>query len=164
MKRDSDMTSKPANPNDMSGLDQLYQEIIVEHYKEPRNFEKLPEFDFESEGYHPMCGARVNVQVKLGSDSKLERVCFQGEGCSICLASASMMTEEVEEKPLLEVFQKIKDFRALMQGENPPDLDGDIESLKGVRRFPVRIKCALLAWTTLKGALESKSESKGEKS
>ena len=102
------------------------------------------------EGYNPLCGDRVEVAVKVKDGQLLTDCHFQGEGCSICMASASMMTEEVAGKPVDDVQHTIDGFRALMKGEECPlAVEGDLESLVGVRNFPVRIKCALLPWTTL---------------
>lgn len=144
----------------MNRLDALYKDIIMDHQKDPRNFGKVENADIFQEGYNPLCGDRIEVSVKLNTDkSCIEKCKFKGVGCSICLASSSIMTEEMEGKSLEEVNKKISDFRSLLQGEKSPDnFDGDIEALSGVRNFPVRIKCALLAWTTLKDALENKEK------
>ena len=137
-----------------SGVDALYREVILDHHRHPRNFGKLENASAHTEGYNPLCGDRVEIAVKVGPDQKLEDCRFLGEGCSICMASASMMTEEVLGKPLEEVSETIEGFRSLMKGEECPlAVEGDLESLVGVRKFPVRIKCALLPWSTLKDAL-----------
>ncbi len=134
-------------------LDALYREVILDHHRHPRNFGKLPASDVSEEGYNPLCGDRVEISLKL-SEGKLLACNFTGEGCSICMASASMMTEEVLGKPIQEVQDTIDGFRALMKGEECPlAVEGDLESLVGVRNFPVRIKCALLPWTTLHNGL-----------
>lgn len=140
----------------MEALDSLYKEIILEHNKEPRNFGTLDHADLIREGYNPLCGDRISVQLKLSPDRfKILKCQFQGEGCSICMASASIMTEEVTGMNVKEAQGKIQEFRDLMQGKKDPDeFEGDVEALAGVRRFPVRIKCALLGWTTLKDALD----------
>jgi len=143
------------NPGDKNiALDALYREVILDHHRHPRNFGKLAGADITEEGYNPLCGDRVEIAVKI-SDGKVLAGCnFTGEGCSICMASASMMTEEVLGKPLSEVQETIDGFRALMKGEECPlAVEGDLESLVGVRNFPVRIKCALLPWTTLHNGL-----------
>jgi nitrogen fixation protein NifU and related proteins len=135
-------------------LDALYREVILDHHRHPRNFGKLPSPDATEEGYNPLCGDRVEIALKVGPGQTLAECHFTGEGCSICMASASMMTEEVVGKPLEEVQEKIDGFRALLKGEECPlAVEGDLESLVGVRNFPVRIKCALLPWTTLHNAL-----------
>lgn len=134
-------------------IDALYREVILDHHRHPRNFGALPGADAKVEGYNPLCGDRVEIAVKIGND-RVSSCKFSGEGCSICMASASMMTEEIEGKDLKLVQDTIDSFRALMKGEKCPLLiEGDLESLMGVRQFPVRIKCALLPWTTLNDAL-----------
>ena len=135
---------------DINGLDSLYREVILDHHRHPRNFGKLQAADVTVEGYNPLCGDRVEIALKVGNGSTLAECRFMGEGCSICMASASMMTEELTGKSLEEVQERIEAFRALLKGEECPlSIEGDLESLLGVRNFPVRIKCALLPWTTL---------------
>ncbi len=145
----------------MEDLDLLYKELILDHHRDPRNFGSLPKPDRVEEGFNPLCGDRVRVCLQLDTEQKRITACrFQGEGCSICMASSSMMTEEVQGRTVDEARKTVEDFRALMQGENPVSFSGtDVESLQGVRRFPVRIKCALLGWTTLKHALEGSGHS-----
>jgi nitrogen fixation protein NifU and related proteins len=138
----------------VGGIDALYREVILDHHRHPRNFGKLEGATAKVEGYNPLCGDRCEIAVRVGPGHKLEECHFTGEGCSICMASASMMTEEVLGKPVSEVRDTIEGFRALMKGEECPlAVEGDLEALVGVRNFPVRIKCALLPWTTLKDAL-----------
>ncbi|MGE3260213.1 MAG: Fe-S cluster assembly sulfur transfer protein SufU [Bacteriovoracia bacterium] len=136
------------------GIDALYREVILDHHRHPRNQGKLEGPTSHSEGYNPLCGDRVEIDVLI-NDGKVMADCrFRGEGCSICMASASMMTEELIGKPVAEVSKTIAGFRALMKGEECPlAVEGDLESLVGVRNFPVRIKCALLPWTTLNDAI-----------
>lgn len=142
--------------NNPVNLGALYQDIILDHQKDPRHFGKLEEPDMQAEGFNPMCGDRVSVQVKLDDDHKMVvGQAFSGEGCSICMASASMMTEELEGASVEHTLAQIKNFREVMQGLKPEtSLDGDLEALVGVKKFPVRIKCALLPWTTLKSAID----------
>ncbi len=141
------------------GLDALYREVILDHHRHPRNYGKLPGATASAEGYNPLCGDRVEISVAVKEGKLLTDCHFQGEGCSICLASASMMTEEVMGKPVAEVQDTIDGFRALMKGEECPlAVEGDLESLVGVRNFPVRIKCALLPWTTLNDAMKKAKE------
>lgn len=143
-------------------LDALYREVILDHHRDPRNFGKVAQADMAEEGYNPLCGDRVEISFKVQA-GKLHDCQFTGEGCSICMASASMMTEEVLGKDLKDVQEIIDGFRALMKGEECPlAVEGDLESLVGVRNFPVRIKCALLPWTTLHNALAHWAE-KGAK-
>jgi len=137
-------------------LDSLYKEVILEHQKDPRNFGHLDNPDFQKEGFNPLCGDRVTIDLKLDeTKEKVSQCRFHGEGCSICMASASMMAEEIEGLQVVDIKKLIQDFRDLMQGKkSPEELEGDIVALSGVKNFPVRIKCALLSWVTLKDALE----------
>jgi len=137
-----------------NAIDALYREVILDHHRDPRNYGPLEVADARVEGYNPLCGDRVEIAVKI-NDGKLGACMFKGEGCSICMASASMMTEEVLNRPIAEVDEVIQGFRAFMKGEECPlAVEGDLESLVGVRNFPVRIKCALLPWTTLNDAMK----------
>ena len=135
-------------------LDELYREIILDHYKQPRNRGELDPHSARVEGNNPLCGDEIQLDVRL-NDAQLEDLAFQGRGCSISQASASMMTEAVKAKPLDDVHQLIDIFKDMMRGQ-PVDTEelGDLEALEGVQKFPVRIKCALLAWTTLEEALK----------
>ena len=139
----------------IGAMDALYREVILDHHRHPRNFGKLEGATARVEGYNPLCGDRVEIALKLDSSQKLVDCRFSGEGCSICMASASMMTEEVMGKSVGDVQETIDGFRALLKGEECPlAVEGDLESLVGVRAFPVRIKCALLPWTTLNDCLK----------
>ena len=137
----------------MSELEQMYREVILDHYKNPRNRGELEPHTARVEGNNPLCGDEIQVDVRL-KDGELEDVAFQGRGCSISQASASMMTEAIKSKPVDEVQDLISTFKSMMHGD---DVDveelGDREALEGVQKFPLRIKCALLAWTTLEEAL-----------
>jgi nitrogen fixation NifU-like protein len=138
-------------------LDALYREVILDHHRHPRNFHAV-EGAIKVEGFNPLCGDRVEIYAK-SSAGKLTDCGFKGEGCSICMASASMMTEEVIGKELTNVEEIIESFRASLKGEECPlAVEGDLESLLGVRNFPVRIKCALLPWTTLNDAIKKVRE------
>ena len=144
-----------------SDLDQMYGEIILDHQRDPRNFGCPPCCDHREEGFNPLCGDRVILSLDLDADAKtVKAVHFEGEGCSISMASASILTEEVAGKSVDEVMKMIGEFRGAMLGgelgqELSTALPGDAAALSGVRKFPVRIKCALLAWTTLKKAVEA---------
>ena len=146
-------------------LDQLYQEIIREHSKDPRNWGEWSHPNAQGKGYNPLCGDHIVLHIKITPQKSAPtiQIRFKSEACSICTASASMMTEAVEGQTPQGALKTIQDFRNIMQGkeDSGPLLEGDIESLKGVRHFPVRIKCALLPWTTLKEALETLPQ-KGE--
>lgn len=142
-------------------IEALYREVILDHHRHPRNFGALPGADAKVEGFNPLCGDRVEVALKVQDGKVLSECRFQGEGCSICMASASMMTEEVLGKTLDQASEQVENFRALMKGEECPlGVEGDLESLVGVRNFPVRIKCALLPWTTLAQGIEKAKEKK----
>lgn len=137
-------------------LDDLYRDIILDHYRHPRHRGHLESPDASHEGLNPLCGDEVTVEVKIAGD-RLGDVAYTGSGCSISQSSASMMTEAVEGKSLEEARRLISDFTTMMRGSDDidPDALGDLEALSGVRKFPVRIKCATLAWHTLDEALNA---------
>lgn len=144
-----------------SDLRSLYQEVILDHYKRPRNFGPLEGADRHADGYNPLCGDRVSVHLKLAGDGTIEGVSFEGSGCAISTASASMMTEAVAGRSTEEALALHTRFhRALTDREGEGDLAGlgKLEALSGVREYPVRIKCATLAWHALKAALEARGE------
>jgi nitrogen fixation NifU-like protein len=135
-------------------LNELYREIILDHYKEPRNHGELEPHTVRVEGNNPLCGDEIQLDLRL-NDGELEDVAFEGRGCSISQASASMMTEAVKAKPLEDVRELVDTFKAMMHGDEVDTEElGDLEALEGVQKFPVRIKCALLAWTTLEEGLK----------
>ncbi|GIV08904.1 MAG: iron-sulfur cluster assembly scaffold protein [Fimbriimonadales bacterium] len=135
-------------------LDELYQEIILDHYRQPRGRGKLEPPKITQEGFNPSCGDEVIIDLRM-EDGRIADVRFHGQGCSISQASASMMTEAVKGKTLEEAYALIRQATALVKGELDGDIDtlGDIVALAGVRNFPVRVKCATLAWHTLEEAL-----------
>jgi nitrogen fixation NifU-like protein len=145
----------------MSDLRELYQTVILDHYKKPRNFRALPEANRSAEGYNALCGDKVTVYLKL-EDGVVRDVSFQGSGCAISTASASLMTESLKGKTLAEVealFQKFHEVVAggpAAEGEGPGL--GKLGVFAGVREFPVRVKCATLAWHTLRAALEGEGK------
>jgi nitrogen fixation NifU-like protein len=142
-------------------LRDLYQEVILDHGKAPRNF-RVPEHpSHKAEGHNPLCGDQLNIFLELDEDGVVRDVGFQGAGCAISTASASMMTEAIKGKPLAEVEQMFERFHDLVAGPEvpdavPPDL-GKLAVFAGVREFPMRVKCATLAWHTMKAALEQPS-------
>jgi nitrogen fixation NifU-like protein len=144
--------------------DELYQEVVMDHYSRPRNRGELPSPDGEAELYNPFCGDIVRVQIRRDGGGKVEEIRFQGQGCSISQASASMMTEAVKGRPLPEVGRLIGDFLRFMRGEDgeASALPGDLPALGGVRQYPVRVKCATLAWHALEKALQAGSPESGE--
>ena len=139
-------------------LDELYQELILDHYRRPRNTDLLPDAQHHAEGFNPFCGDQVDLQIMVNASGTIEAVGHQGKGCSISQASASMLTELLKGKSLEEARATSDAFRRLLRGEEveESELDalGDVEALQGVRKFPIRIKCALLPWTTMEEALE----------
>jgi nitrogen fixation NifU-like protein len=144
----------------MNGLDELYQEILLDHYKRPRNFGPLADADGEADGHNPLCGDRVHVRVKLDGD-RLSEVRFEGSGCAISTASASMMTDAVRGKSRAEATALFDRFHDLVTGAGAGDDEeslGELAALAGVREFPMRVKCATLAWHTLRAALEGSGE------
>lgn len=135
-------------------MDDLYREVILEHYKSPRNRGRLPEPDVATRGHNPLCGDDVEISLDVDGGS-VHDIRFLGRGCSISQASASMLTEVVKGKSLAEARQLVAGFKAMMRGETPIDVNlRDVEALQGVRKVPVRIKCAMLAWTTLEEGLD----------
>ena len=139
------------------GLDDLYAEIILDHYRRPRNRGLLSEPDLQAEGYNPFCGDQVKLTADLDATGHVHRVGFEGQGCSISQASASMLTDIVKGKSLDDALALVGVFKGVMQGTPLTDAHaqamGELAALEGVRQFPVRVKCALLAWTTLQDAI-----------
>ncbi len=140
-------------------VDELYKEVILDHYKSPRNKRGVPGA-ITCHKNNPLCGDDITVHVRLDGDTVAEAA-FEGQGCSISQASASMMTEAVTGRRIEDARELADGFRAMMQGEADPDEDalGDLIALKGVVRYPVRIKCAVLAWDVLQEALGEGSAS-----
>jgi len=140
----------------MPELRDLYQEVILDHSKRPRNFRPLPGANRTAEGYNPLCGDRETVYLVLDGDV-VKDVSFQGAGCAISTASASMMTESLKGKTRSEADALFERFRDLITGKTAdpdgPEL-GKLEVFSGVREYPVRVKCATLPWHTLKAALQ----------
>jgi nitrogen fixation NifU-like protein len=142
-----------------SDLRDLYQEVIFDHYKAPRNCHPLPGANHQAEGYNPLCGDKVTIYVKV-DDGTIADVAFEGAGCAIATASASLMTEALKGKKIAEVEHLFHDFHDMVtdkRTETPQDL-GKLEVLAGVREFPARVKCATLAWHTLHAALKDQHQ------
>jgi nitrogen fixation NifU-like protein len=133
-------------------LDELYRDVILDHYSHPRNKGTLDPADVVREGANPLCGDEIRLFLTV-RDGVVTDVRFDGRGCSISQASASMMTERIKGQPVAEAERLIAAFKAMMHGEPPAEALGDLEALQGVRKFPVRVKCATLGWVTLEGAL-----------
>lgn len=140
----------------MSDLRELYQEVILHHAKTPRNYGVLEDANHVADGHNPLCGDRVHLTL-LTKDGMVEDLRFGGQGCAISTASASLMTEAVKGKPVAEAQAMLTSFHALVSGEEAPEggaeLPSKLEIFAGVREFPVRVKCAMLAWRTLESAL-----------
>ena len=143
----------------MPGLDDLYREIILDHYRSPRNRGELPPPAAHAVGHNPLCGDEIDVYVEV-DDGVVNDIKVGGQGCSISQSSASMMSQAVKGKSVDDVKALVKKFKGLMSvaevdaDEEVPDVPlGDLEALQGVVKFPVRIKCATLAWNTLTEAL-----------
>lgn len=136
-------------------LDELYSEVILDHCRHPRNRDEVPAPDIQADGVNPFCGDEVHLQIALDGQGRVARVGLQGKGCSINQASGSMLTEAIAHKTLSEVEDLVRLFRAMMGGAVPADGRlGELQALSEVRRYPVRIKCALLAWSTLEEGIE----------
>jgi nitrogen fixation NifU-like protein len=142
----------------MSDLRELYQELIVDHSRSPRNCRAIEDADLSAEGYNPLCGDHVILYVKL-EDDKVKDISFQGNGCAISTASASLLTEVLRGKTRAEAELLFKSFHDLVTGANSQDANsgallGKLKVFAGVSEFPVRVKCATLVWHTLKAALD----------
>ena len=143
-------------------LDDMYKEVILDHYKSPRNKREMAEASRTCSRNNPLCGDEITVFIRA-DDGKVLEVSFVGQGCSISQSSASMMTEAVAGRPVEDVRQLIHDFRSMMAGDLDPSEDefGDLVALKGVVKYPIRIKCAVLAWDTLQEALAADGVASG---
>ena len=144
-------------------LKQLYQDIILEHGKSPKNRGKCEGYNYNAKGFNPLCGDKVHIYLKLDSKKKVEGLSFEGEGCAISLASASIMTELVKGKSFEEVKEIMSAFMNMVRKTSEIQsnyLDEDqktkLMSLSGVKQFPMRVKCATLSWHTLVSAMEGK--------
>ncbi len=143
-------------------LDDIYKEVILDHYKKPRNKHDNPNAELTCTRNNPLCGDEITVYVHE-DDAKVADVSFTGAGCSISQSSASMMTEAVAGQTVDEALRLAADFRGMMAGEVEPDEQefGDLVALKGVVRYPIRIKCAVLAWDVLQEALDGAGAATG---
>ena len=146
-------------------LKELYQEIILDHGKNPRNLRKTENFNKEATGYNPLCGDKVHIYLKLNENKKIEEVSFEGSGCAISMASTSIMTELVKGKEVNDVKQLTKDFLEMIKEKDDlksnnlsEDEKTKLMSLSGVKQYPMRVKCATLSWHTLTSAINNKKE------
>ena len=146
-------------------LKELYQEIILDHGKNPRNLRKTENFNKDAKGYNPLCGDKVHVFLKLNNEKNVDNVTFEGSGCAISIASTSIMTElvkgkslEVAKKIVMDFLNMIKNTQEIKSNDLDEDQKIKIMSLSGVKQYPMRVKCATLAWHTLTSAIEEKKE------
>ena len=144
-------------------LKELYQEIILDHGKNPRNKGKCEGFTNEAKAHNPLCGDKVHIYLKLNKDKQIENLSFEGEGCAISLASASILTETIKGKDLSLIKKISEDFLNMIKNKTKITINSltadqitTIDSLSGVQEFPMRVKCATMAWHTLLSAIEKK--------
>ena len=140
----------------MSDLRELYQEVILDHGKNPRNFRKLEQPQCHANGHNPLCGDRIEVYLDLDAEGKIADLTFDGAGCAICTASASLMTQVLKGKSREEAEQIFEGFHHMVTAEDPDEGReslGKLEVFAGVRKYPVRVKCATLPWHTMHAAL-----------
>ena len=152
-------------------LKELYQEIILDHGKNPRNLRKTENFNKDAKGHNPLCGDKVHIFLKLNENKKVEDISFEGQGCAISMASASIMTELMKDKKNPEVKEILNDFLDMIK--QSPELKSQLikedektklMSLSGVKRYPMRVKCATIAWHALASAMNyKKDENNSEK-
>jgi len=154
--------STPVNPQGhftMSVSNQLYQEVILDHNRKPRNWGALPGANHRAEGHNPLCGDHIVLTLDVGSNDTVEALGFEGEGCAICKASASMMTTAVKGRSVTEAETMVQQFRDMATGKLDPERDphllGRLKVFAGVKDLPSRVKCAILPWHTLHAALNN---------
>jgi len=145
----------------MSELSELYQQVILDHNKKPRNFRKLEAANYSAEGYNPLCGDQLKVYLQLEDDT-VKDISFEGSGCAISKAAASMMTQAVKGKTKRDAEELFNEFHQMVKGEldeeSTPNQLGNLKIFAGVREFPVRVKCATLAWHTMHAALNQQGQ------
>jgi len=149
----------------MSELSELYQQVILDHNKKPRNFHKLENANRTADGYNPLCGDQLKVYLHV-EDDQVQEVSFEGSGCAISKASASMMTQAVKGKTKQEAETLFKEFHRMATGEldeeSEPNHLGKLKIFAGVRDFPARVKCATLSWHTMHAALNEEQQATTE--
>ena len=147
-------------------LRELYQDVILDHSKHPRHFGKLDEATNTAQGHNPLCGDRVTMYLKVDANDRIAEIAFEGKGCAISQASASLMTDMIVGRTVAEAEKLMGGFLHLVKGEDAGDLNADdrerLDVMAGVSAFPMRVKCATLAWHTMKSALESGETAKTE--
>jgi nitrogen fixation protein NifU and related proteins len=135
-------------------LDELYQSMILDHARRPRNFGELSPPAIRSEGYNPSCGDQITLYVRTGPDATVRDIHFTGQACAICMASASLMTTQVKGKSVQDALRLEREFIKFLTGPDDPDPAlGNLQAFEGVKRFPQRLKCATLSWHALEDAL-----------
>jgi nitrogen fixation NifU-like protein len=147
----------------MTMLDDLYQDVILEHSRKPSNFRLLPDANRSAEGFNPLCGDKVSLGLRVDDSGVISDVGFQGSGCAISKASASMMTESIKDKSVDEAREIFESFRSMVTRPPGEEFEAgdeleDLEMLAGVSEFPIRVKCATLAWHALATALNEQDE------
>ncbi|HIA16206.1 MAG TPA: SUF system NifU family Fe-S cluster assembly protein [Dehalococcoidia bacterium] len=147
----------------MYDLEDLYQEVVMDHNRRPRNFKKLENAQRTAEGFNPLCGDQISLYLNVDDDGVIEDIGFEGAGCAISKATASMMTEAIKGKNVDKAEEIFEAFRHMLTRKPEEEYDyellGDLEILQGVSQFPTRIKCATLSWHTLNSALDGKQPS-----
>jgi nitrogen fixation NifU-like protein len=147
-------------------LRELYQEIILDHSRHPRHFGALDSANHVAEGHNPLCGDRVKVYLRVDANNRIEDVAFEGRGCAISVASASLMTDLLMGRSIAEAEKLMGGFLHLVKGEDAAGLAADdreqLEVMAGVSAFPMRVKCATLAWHAMKAALDDEGVAKSE--
>jgi nitrogen fixation NifU-like protein len=147
-------------------LRELYQEIILDHSRHPRHFGPLSAASHVAEGHNPLCGDRVKVYLRVDGNGRIDDVSFEGRGCAISVASASLMTEMLIGRRIEDAEKLMGGFLHLVKGENVDSLEGDdrerLEVMAGVSAFPMRVKCATLAWHAMKAALDNEGAARTE--
>jgi len=147
-------------------LRELYQEVILDHSRHPRHFGALADATHAGEGYNPLCGDRVKLTMAVDASGRIADIKFEGKGCAISQASASLMTDMLAGRSIGEAEKLMSGFLHLVKGEDASGLDGDdrdrLNVLAGISEFPMRVKCATLAWHTMKSALEGGASAKSE--
>ena len=146
-------------------LKELYQEIILDHGKNPRNLGKFDNYNKDAKGHNPLCGDNVHVYLRLNENKKVEDIAFEGHGCAISMASASIMTDMIRGKEENEVKEIVNDFLGMIKEKDllennilKEDEKTKLMSLSGVKQYPMRVKCATLSWHTLISAIDNKNE------
>ena len=145
----------------MSELSELYQQVILDHNKKPRNFRKLENANYSAEGYNPLCGDHLTVYVNVADDA-VQEIAFEGSGCAISKAAASMMTQALKGKSTAQAEELFRAFHSMVTGELDEETEenslGNLKIFAGVRDFPVRVKCATLPWHTMHAALNKQEQ------